>query len=256
MISDMDTKTWMVIPDLQVPLHDERFVEKLIDVAEYIQPDGLLFIGDLTDSTEVGRWVKGGSGEFTGNLQAAFDETASIVARFRRAIGQDAEMVLIDSNHDERTQKYVAEYAPALSTLRSLDLPSLIGLGRSRVSYVRGPYEFASGVLALHGHERAYTSVSGRWGNLRVTEYGKHIVYGHTHTPNLLVTAQGVDDYRRNLWHMNVGNGMDMSQAGYLRDGYATWAQAFGLVHHDGVNAYPELVMAQRGSFALDGRVW
>lgn len=250
-------KTWMVVPDLQIPLHDAVFVDKLVEIASYIKPDGLLFIGDLTDSTEVGRWVKGKPGEYTGLLQEAFDETAKVVSRFRAAVGPDCEMILQDSNHDERTMKYVVEHAPALSSLRSLELGSLLGLDDSGVSIVRGAYEFLPGVLSMHGHERAYSSVPGRWGGLRVVEHGKHIVYGHTHTPHLMVTAQGVGEYRRNLWHMNVGHGMDMTSASYLKDGYATWAQAFGTVTMtDEGKAIPHLYMAIDGKIEVDGRIW
>jgi predicted phosphodiesterase len=252
----MATRTALIIPDLQVPLHDSEYVSKLIDVAEYVSPDILLFIGDLTDSTEVSRWVKGRPGEFTGNLQDAFDQTKSIVQRFRAAVGEDCEVILQDSNHDERTRKYVEQYAPALSSLRSLDLESLLGLDRAKVSLVHGVHEFLPGVVSFHGHERAYTSIPGRWGLLRVVEHGKHIVYGHTHTPGLFVTAQGIGEDRKNLWAMNVGHGMDMKKAEYLQDGYATWAQGFGVITHDGVNAMPELVVAMDGKFQFDGRIW
>ena len=252
----MTTRTALIIPDLQVPLHDSEYVNKLIDVAEYVSPDILLFIGDLTDSTEVGRWVKGRPGEFTGNLQDAFDQTKSIVQRFRAAVGEDCEMLLQWSNHDERLREYVDKYAPALSSLRSLDLDEAIGLRDSSVRIVRGVHEFLYGVVSLHGHERAYTSIPGRWGLLRVIEHGKHVVYGHTHTPGLFVTSQGAKDDRRNLWAMNVGHGMDMKKAEYLQDGYATWAQGFGVITHDGEVAMPELVVAMNGKFSFDGRIW
>ena len=255
----MTNETWMIVPDLQVPLHDLAFVEKLIDVAESIRPN-LLFIGDLTDSTEVGRWVKGRSGEYTGDLQAAFDETEHIVGAFRRAIGDEREMVLIRSNHDDRTEEYISANAPALAKLRSLHLPTLIGLERYRVSYVAGPYEFTPGVVAVHGHERAYSSVPGKYGLTRTVEYGANVVYGHTHTPLLVTTAVGTAGSveRRNLWSMNVGHGMDMNQAGYLKDGYATWQQAFGVVtyNNDLGIAQPELITAQGGRFFFDGSWW
>lgn len=255
-MQSMSTRTALVIPDLQIPLHDESFVDKLIDVAGYISPDILLFIGDLTDSTEVSRWVKNRPGEYTGNLQDALDRTRVIVGRFRAAVGKDCEMVLQWSNHDERIEKYVEQYAPALSPLRSLDLRNLIGLGASGVSIARGAQEILPGVISMHGHERAYTSIPGRWGLLRVIEHGKNLVYGHTHTPNLSVTSQGTGGDRRTLWAMNVGHGMDMSKAEYLTDGYATWAQGFGVITHDGTAAHPELIVAQNGSFAFDGKVW
>ena len=249
-------KVAMIVPDLQVPLHDSGFVEKLISVADYLQPDILLFIGDLTDSTEVGRWVKGRSGEYTGNLQAAFDEAADIVARFRNAVGDDCEMILQDSNHDSRTQEYIESNAPALSSLRSLDLRGLIGLDANAVSLVRGPYGFMPSVVSAHGHERAYSSIPGKYGIDRVREYGTNLVYGHTHTPLLVTTAVGTGDSRQTLWAMNVGHGMDMSKAGYLKDGYATWCQAFGLVTWDGEIAHPELVLAPNGKFHWEGRAW
>lgn len=250
-------KTWMIVPDLQVPLHDPVFVEKLVDVAEYLKPDGLLFIGDLTDSTEVGRWVKGSAGEYTGNLQSAFDETEHVVGAFRRAIGEDAEMVLIRSNHDDRTESYIAQYAPALSKLRSLHLPTLIGLERHHVQYVAGPHEFVPRCVAVHGHERAYSSIPGKYGLARVLDYGKHVVYGHTHTPLLATVAQGTDQDRHSLWTMNVGHGMDMSQASYLKDGYATWCQAFGTVTlTDSGEVIPHLYMAIDGKLEVDGRIW
>lgn len=258
------TDTWMIVPDLQVPLHDHMFVEKLIDVADYLKPNGLLFIGDMTDQTEVGRWVKGKSGEYTGDLQAAFDDTRQIVKSFRQAVGDDAEMVLVDSNHDKRIREYISSGAPALRGLRSLELSNLIGLTEHRVQYVKGPYEFLKGAVALHGHERAYSSVPGKWGLQRAVEYGKHVVYGHTHTPLLMTVGVGTRELgnRRNLWTMNVGHAMDMANATYLEDGYATWCQAFGVVTASTstetsiAGPRPELVMAQDGYFYFDGCWW
>lgn len=252
----MTQRVAMVVPDLQIPLHDETYVEKLIDVAGYISPDILLFIGDLTDSTEVGRWVKGLPGEFTGDLQSAFDQTKEIVGRFRAAVGDECEMILQHSNHDKRIEEYIDKYAPALSTLRELELSTLIGLRENRVSVVQGATTILPGVISMHGHERPYTSIPGRWGLLRVIEHGMNVVYGHTHTPHLNITSQGTGENRRNLWAMNVGHGMDMAKAEYLQDGYATWAQGFGVITHDGKTAHPELVIAQNGSFSFDGRVW
>jgi UDP-2,3-diacylglucosamine pyrophosphatase LpxH len=260
MICGMTTESWLVIPDLQVPLHDAEFVQKLIEVAESVRPHGLLFIGDLTDSTEVGRWVKGKSGEFTGDLQDAFDKTEKIVGSFRRAVGEGCKMVLIDSNHDSRTKEYISSNAPALQGLRSLSLPTLIGLERHHVSYVSGPYEFIPGTVAVHGHERAYSSVPGKYGLTRAVEYGANVVYGHTHTPLLVTTAVGTASAsdRRNLWAMNVGHGMDMGKASYLQDGYATWCQAFGIVSYDHTldRTQPELIMAEGGSFWFDAQWW
>lgn len=253
-------KTTLVIPDLQIPLEDGRFVDKLLAVTEYVRPDVLAFAGDLTDSTEVGQWVKGRAGEYSGKLQAAFDRTEKIVTQFREAAGDDAEMILVDSNHDKRMRDYVANNAPALSGLRSLEFGTLVGLDVNRVRLVRGPHPIGESTVLVHGHERASSSVLGKWGLDRVYEYDANVVYGHTHTPGLFTTAIGTGDSVRTRWALNVGHGMDRGSASYLTDGYCTWNQAFGLVHSDPNSGtdFAELVVAENmnGRFAFDGRLW
>jgi UDP-2,3-diacylglucosamine pyrophosphatase LpxH len=246
----------MVVPDLQAPLHDAAFVEKLIDCAHRIQPDRLAFAGDLTDSTEVGRWVKGKFGEYSGQLQVAFDDTREIVGRFRAAVGDGCEMLLVDSNHDERTRKYVEENAPALSSLRSLDFTRLIGLDENGVSLVRGPHYLTPDTVLVHGHERLKSTNPSYIAARFMAEYGANVVAGHTHRPDLTIDAVGVKEHRVVRWSMNVGHGMDMAKAGYLTDGYAKWSQAFGLLDWDGEVTHPQLVLALNGKFVMGDRVW
>jgi len=250
------TKTIMVVPDLQIPLHDERFLGKLLAVTEYVEPDVLAFVGDLTDSTEVGQWVKGKSGEYTGKLQEAFDKASDVLAAFREAAGRSCGMLMVKSNHDDRTEKYIADNAPGLSGLRSLDFRSLVGLDVSGVQLVPGPFRISTDTVLVHGHERAYSSVPGKYGLDRGREYDANVVYGHTHTPLIVTTTLGTGDSVRTRWTMNVGHGMDKSKATYLKDGYSTWNQAFGLVHDDGTNSFPELIVASGGKFFFDGMMW
>lgn len=246
--------TLLVIPDLQIPLQDQKFVNKLLDVTCDTKPDKLLFIGDLTDSTEVGRWVKGSKAEH-GDLQKAFDKTAQIVADFRSAVGS-AEMFLQDSNHDARTAQYVRDNAPALASLRALELPNLIGLTENLVTVLKGPTEVIPGVVSMHGHEIPYSSVPGKMGVDTMKKYGKHVIMGHTHQPLIVTSAVGFGGKIRNLWSMNVGHGMDLRKATYLKDGHANWTQGFGVVRYDGRNAYPELVTAINGKFHFNGRTY
>lgn len=252
----MTTQTTLVIPDLQVPLQDDRFIDKLLSVASDLRPDKLVYIGDLTDSTEVGRWVKDKTGEFSGQLQAGFDKAADIVGEFRSATGWECKHILVDSNHDERTRKYLEDNAPALLSLRALDLRELIGLNAADVAYLRGPVDIDPHTVAVHGHERAYSSVPGKYGLERAKEYGKNVLYGHTHTPLLVTTNVGYGTKLKARWAMNVGHGMNMKGASYLKDGFATWSQAFGIVRWDGRRSHPQLVQALEGKFHFGGKVW
>ncbi len=249
-------KTTLVIPDLQIPLHDERFLDKLLSVTEYVEPDVLAFVGDVSDSTEVGQWVKGKDGEYTGKLQDAFDRVAKVLADFREAAGKSCGIVMVDSNHDKRTRDYIAKYAPALQGLRSLDFCELAGLNAAGIQMVKGPFYVTNDTVLIHSHERAYSSVQGKWGLDRIKDYDANVVYGHTHTPCLVTTTIGVQQNSRTRWAMNVGHSMDKVKAGYLGDGYATWNQAFGLIHDDGYSSFPELIVASGGRFVFDGRIW
>lgn len=251
----MTMTTVLLIPDLQVPLQDQRFVDKLVSVTQRIQPDALGFIGDVTDSTQVGQWVKGKSGEFDGGLQEAFDVTKNTLSRFRKA-APEAAMWIQWSNHDLRTQSYVRSNAPALSSLRCLEFGALVGADTLGITVQKKPFEFLPGAVAVHGHERRYSSVPGKYGIERVKEYGKSVVYGHTHQPLLVGVNQGYNGKLKSRFAMNVGHAMDVKKAGYLGDGYANWQQAFGIVRSDGRNLYPELVTATNGKFLYGGELW
>ena len=252
------TELTMIVPDLQVPLHDEGFVQKLIDAAKSLSPDRLAFAGDLTDSTEVGRWVKGKAGEYSGQLKAAFGRTRDIVSGFRDAVGDDCEMLLVDSNHDGRTRTYVEENAPALAPFLDdeLDFAKLVGLRDNGVQFVRGPHRITPDTVLVHGHERLKSSNPAYIAARFMAEYGANVVAGHTHRPDLTIDAVGVGEDRVVRWSMNVGHGMDMAKASYLTDGYAKWSQAFGLLDWDGEVTHPQLVLALNGKFVMGDRAW
>jgi len=245
----------MIIPDLQVPLHDKMFVERLVRVARDIQPDGLGFIGDLSDSTEISRWVKGKPGEYTGQFQNACDHVSERVRAFRQAC-PEADMWLQDSNHDGRIREYLAEGAPALLGQRSLQVEDLFGLKGQGVVYQLKPYEFLPGVLSVHGHEESYSSVPGKYGLDAINRYGKSIVYGHTHRPLLVTNSRGYDGRVETQFAMNVGHGMDTLKVDYLKSGHMNWCRGFGLVHYDNGQLYPELVISLDGTFRYGGKLY
>lgn len=247
--------TVMIVPDLQVPLHDKMYVERLVRVAKDIQPDKLGFIGDLSDSTEISRWVKGKPGEFTGQFQNACDQVAERVRAFRTA-APEADMWLQDSNHDARIRDYLTEGAPALLVQRSLQVEELFGLKEHGVVYHRKPYEFLPEVISVHGHEESYSSVPGKYGLDAINRYGKSVVYGHTHRPLLVTNSRGFDGRVETQFAMNVGHGMDTMKVDYLKSGHMNWCRAFGVVHYDNGQLYPELIISLDGTFRYNGKLY
>lgn len=245
----------LIVPDLQVPLHDHAFLERLLRVAKDGKFDKIGFIGDLSDSTEISRWVKGKPGEYAGDFQNACDQVAEVVRAFRAAAPK-AYMWLQNSNHDARIRDYLTEGAPALLGQRSLQIEELFGLTKHDVFFKEKPYEFLPGVLSVHGHEESYSSVPGKYGLDAINRYGKSVVYGHTHRPLLVTNSRGYDGDVTTQFAMNVGHGMDTYQVDYLKSGHMNWCRAFGVVRYDSDRLFPELVIAVDGSFHWSGKVY
>lgn len=247
--------TVMIVPDLQVPLHDRMYVERLVRVAKDIKPDKLGFIGDLSDSTEISRWVKGKPGEYTGQFQNACDQVSEVVRAFR-TVAPEADMWLQDSNHDGRIRDYLTEGAPALLVQRSLQVEELFGLKQYGVVYHRKPHEFLPAVLSVHGHEESYSSVPGKYGLDAINRYGMNVVYGHTHRPLIVTNSRGYDGRIETQFAMNVGHGMDTLKVDYLKAGHMNWCRAFGVITLDNGQLYPELVLSLDGTFRYGGKLY
>jgi len=251
----MTTTRTFVVPDLQAPYTDMAFFKRMLRVIRAYKPDRVVQIGDLIDLPEVSHWNKHQHGEYAGTLQASLDLTTDMLVEIRRA-APDADIHVKEGNHDLRFEKYVNQYAPALSGLRSSSLPEQLGMDGLGVSYERKPFLIAPDVLVLHGHERAYSSIPGKYELERIRQHGMSVITGHTHTPILVRTAQAVGFDQTHYFGMNVGHAMDVKQVGYIGDGYMNWCQGFGLLETDNGVSYPTLVTAPNGHFRWRGHTY
>lgn len=242
----------LILPDLQVPLNDRPFTERLIKLARTVRPDKLIFIGDLSDSTEISKWVKGRPGEYTGNFQRACHQVADVVRRFRDA-APDAELSVQLGNHDTRIKEYLEQGAPALLGQDALRVESLFGITDVGGICHQKPYEFFPGVLAVHGHEESYSSVPGKYGLDAINRYGASVVYGHTHRPLLVTNSRGYDGRISTQFAMNVGHGMDTLKVDYLKSGHMNWCRAAGVVDYDTGSLFPQLILSLDGTFSFEG---
>lgn len=244
----------MVVPDLQIPYHDKRYVDKLLRVAEEHQPDVLVGIGDWMDFPEVSRWTKDLAGEFEPTLQKSIDVGRSYWAAFRD-VCPDARLIWKTGNHDERIEDYVKRYAPALWSLRSSRLEDLFDLEPLQVEVHRRPVLLGKGLLlVMHGHEEAYSTVPGKWGLEQVKKQGVSVVYGHTHQPILATHTVGGGAKSKTFFAMNVGHGCDPKKMHYAKSGYFNWCRAFGWIEVHKSNVQPSLVTSLNGSVRFLGK--
>lgn len=237
------TYTWVAISDMQVPDHDQKTIESLYRFIESFKPDGLLCVGDEADQPEPSRWQRGYAGEYAGTLQKGLDKTHEILRGFRDAAGEDAPFHLMRSNHQSRISTYVARYAPALSSLKSLEYQTLLGFDELGITFHHEPFEFAPNWLLAHGDEGSLVQTSGGTALGLAKKWGKSVLCGHTHKAGLLHQHLAVNaKVTSHLFGMEIGHLMDMRKADYLKAGSANWQQAFAVITVDGKNVYPELV--------------
>lgn len=252
----MATKTTLVVPDIQYPYHDALALSKLIKVAEDIQPDHILQIGDGIDFPQVSRWTKGTAGEYAQTLQEHIDGFKGVLSDFRQ-VAPKAKITWLEGNHDLRLKEFVRTYVPALGALRALEVENLFGLAELDIQYAKGPLRVGTNTYAVHGHESGgYSASANAWDLKFLKRYGsdKNFLFGHTHQPFLLTRAFGYEGKVSPRFTMNVGSIMDPVAATYVKDGAVNWVMSFALLRDDGKRVYPELVtMVDRG-FWLNGR--
>jgi hypothetical protein len=232
---------WVVIPDLQVPDHDQRAVDMVctwID-EEWQEFTGMLIVGDECDQPEPSRWNKGTAGEYAGTLQKNIDRTHKVLAQFREVMG-DAPIHLMRSNHTDRISHYIHKYAPALASLRALDYPTLVGLDALNITWHDEPYEFEKGWLLAHGDEGSLIRTSGGTALGLAKRWGKSVVCGHTHRLGLQHDHNSVNGkITRHLFGVESGHLMRLSAASYLKAGSGNWQQGVTVIDNGSPLLHP-----------------
>lgn len=247
-------KRVVVLSDMQIPYHEKKTVKAVIDFVYDYQPDEIYCVGDEADSPEPSRWNKGSAGEFAGTLQAGLDMTANIMKQFKDAIN-GRPMHVMRSNHGDRVENYVSRYAPALASLRELEYRKLLNYDKNEITYHDKIWSFSPGWVLAHGDEGNLIKTAGGTALSLARKVGSSVVCGHTHRLGLQHEHSGFNGKIQNrLYGMEVGNLMDLSQAGYLKTGGANWQHGFGILYIDKGKVTPSLIPINNKSFVVEGK--
>ena len=249
--------TFIVIPDLQVPDHDQKSVDLVCRFIEDVQPDALLCVGDEADSPEPARWNKGLAMEYSPTLQKGLDKTHDVLAQFRNALG-DKPFHLQRSNHTDRIKSYISRYAPALASLRELEYQRLIRIDELEIEWHDQPYPFAPGWLLAHGDEGPLSRVPGSTAMGLARRWGRSVVCGHTHRLGLQHDHSTVSGkYTRHLFGVEAGHLMRLSAAHYLKAGSGNWQQGVVIITGaEGVPFSPITLPIINRTLTYGGQVW
>ncbi|WP_144121148.1 hypothetical protein [Catellatospora sichuanensis] len=255
------TERIVILPDTQFPLHDPVLTKKLAEFIWEYAPDQVAHVGDLTDSTELGRWVRGLRGQFTGGLEGGFQQTRDWLGYIRK--GYDGPFHLSRANHDDRLEAAIERHLPEIAGLtikgQVISIENALDFDGFGVTYHQTYHELAPGWLLTHGDWGSISQIPGNTALIQAKALGKSVVCGHTHRAGLVAGPLASDHQSIEVMGMEVGHAMDRTMATYLKGGKNSWHNAFGILRVERGNkkkprVYPELVMiADDYSFMVEG---
>jgi predicted phosphodiesterase len=247
-------KRLVLFPDSQFDSHDKKLHELFVEFLKDYRPDRLVHVGDFLDCKAPARWSAATSEEFAGTLQGEIDSAHAWLTAVRSVY--DGPFSIKSGNHDQRIATYLRIKAPAFSSLRSLQIETLLGLEDLNVSWHHGAIDLAPGWICLHGHESSLSRIAGGTAMGLARKTGKSVVTGHTHRAGVINESVGYGGKLKVLTGMEIGHSMDLRKAAYLALGAANWQQALGILYIDGTRVTPSLIPVNNGRFTVEGKTY
>ena len=187
------------------PLHDRRAWDCCVQLAEQLQPDRIVLLGDMVDNAEGSkRWPIGR--DLLNTLQPTIDELAWWIAQLRVAC-PSAEIVYLEGNHEDRLDRAIVQYMREMQDIRPAgdDEPlitwrRLLRLDDLGVRYV-GPYGERVRVYpdAYVEHGSKHATGGGSTGDRYLARAVSSVYVGHCHSRFLTVRTLHDDGGRRTI---------------------------------------------------------
>jgi hypothetical protein len=255
------------------PFHDYAAMEVFMQTAFKLQPDKIQILGDFLDLASQGRFAQEAS--FAETTQPAIDVGHKFLAQLR-AVCPDAEIVVIEGNHDKRMQNFIEANAVAAFGLKRanmpeswpvMSLPYLLRLDELNIQYVDA-YP-----AATDWDNDTTRNIHGTKANSRGSTTSQYVFElphlntwaGHTHrveiTYRSVTGARGkaVESYSANpgclcrvdgaVPSVNGAIGADGTPARIVEN----WQQGFGLAYYNDTESWPSVYRIRDGVALMGG---
>jgi hypothetical protein len=241
-------KRTVIVPDLQVPYHDEVAVKNVAAFIKAYRPDSVITLGDEIDLPQISRWTEGMPGWFEQTLGDDRDQAVEVLWSL---VEHAKEAHMIRSNHTDRLYNVIMKKIPAFLALPELRFEKFLKLDELGIVYHKKPYAFQKGWVAVHGDEQGTNPNAGLTALGAARRHGLSVICGHTHRAGMSAfTEASGGRVGRILRGVEGGHLMDVSKAGYTR-GTMNWQQAFVLVEDTQVTL---INLEKDGTFVVNGR--
>ena len=255
--------------------HDDEAMNLFLHVVLLEKPDKVTILGDFLDLPAQSRWAQ--EAGFARTTQMALDRAHEWLASIRAAV-PDADIEIIEGNHDKRLQTYVETNALSAFGLRKaglpeawpvMSLPNLLRLDELKITYVDA-YPAATtwdndSVRNIHG-----TRANSRGST--TSQYSQELPHistwvGHTHRAEVTYKTtlgprgEAIESYTANPGCLCKTDGTvpsvhgaqhaDGSSARVVED----WNQGFGVNLYNETESWPSIYRIHNGKTIYKGQV-
>lgn len=245
----------VIIGDYQIGLHDRAFIDRQCQIIRDLNPDIVISTGDELDFTSLGRWVQGLPGQYGRSIHEERQVWVNEIAPQISEAAPNAQKRMCDSNHIRRLPQSVERLMPGLADAPELFVKNFLHLDELGWVFDEGPTEFLPGVVYSHGDD---WNVTSRGQSQKFREVIKtrqaNVVFGHSHQAGLYTTALGYGYNMDTKFALNVGHGMVLREAQYIKSTSPDWSRGIGILYYDGESVHPELHLEVGGKIRVNGK--
>jgi hypothetical protein len=240
-------KKILVIPDMQIPLHDSHVVANLIRFSKVFKADQTVTLGDEMDLTELGRWSEGKAEWFAQTL----DDNRNMTVDILWELGVTD---MIRSNHTDRLYNQISSKIPALGSLPELRFERFLKLDELGIKFHRDEMNIAPNWIAVHGDHTPIKPQGGLSALEGARRRGKNVISGHTHRAGRSAFTEASGGRVGRVLHgVECGHIMNTRLANYTH-GVMQWQQAFAIMYVDNRNVQVDLIHIEKdGTIIVSG---
>ena len=238
-----------IIPDAHFPYQDIHAWKLTIKAAKYFKPDILINLGDCFDFNCLSSFRK--TPIQLKNRDLLMDELYNVkdAVRDMDSIGAKRK-IFCEGNHEQRLDKYVADYAPLLTGY--LNVPDLTGMDKSWEYIAHGDHAQIGSTYFTH--DIGFSGANAVSSSQRA--YGTSVVIGHSHRMDYKVTGNVHGESRTGASFGWLG---DTTEVEYMHKVKINreWTHGFGIFYYDTEtgHVYITPVPIVDGVVCLEGKI-
>lgn len=239
----MKLTKWVIINDHHFPFEDKRICRAQVEFIKREKPTGVIHLGDLVDFYQCSRFNK--DPKRANQLQCDIDQGVEFLSEIR-SVNAKMKIKFIPGNHEKRLKKYLWGDAPALASLRALQLEPLLQLKKLRIEFCSDGLQIGD-MSFFHGDiVRKHASYTAK---AMFEKHGVTLMAGHTH-------RDGKYTVRNRRGHFAVWENYCSCSLWPEYADFPNWSQGFACVTFADNRPYVEQVAVIGKKYIYGGKVY